>query len=112
MKMRRDHVTNSSSSSFLVVVKNDDYHAILAELDEFEREVVEFYSTRFTRQPVLGHDCRVAAFDIDNVDAWAGMPGEPEPGSAPYVEFFDRCWAAWDKFMARVRDRGGVAEER
>jgi hypothetical protein len=47
MKIRSGFVSNSSSSSFLMIVLKKDHEEVMAQLTQFERKVVEYLSKEF-----------------------------------------------------------------
>lgn len=42
MKIRSGFVSNSSSSSFIIIIKKEDYKSLLNKISAFEKEMIQF----------------------------------------------------------------------
>ena len=71
MKIRSGFVSNSSSSSFVLVVKEDSFKEAYNKLTDIEKQIIDVvYSSR----TVLGQPCKVFG-------SYYGMDGEGYPSS-------------------------------
>jgi len=99
MIRRRGFVSNSSSSSFLIIVPRATHDAVYNTLTPYERAVAD---TLTYRAIVVGQECVVGGY-FSTMDSGpfdcrvVEYEGEPDEGGPT---------AAWDKYVAALKATG------
>ena len=73
MKIRSGFVSNSSSSSFLAIIKRDDYDKIIKSLSPIGQSLLEYVG--WTKKGFAGHDCVLIYYVTGNYSSFECMDG-------------------------------------
>jgi hypothetical protein len=63
MKIRTDFVTNSSSSSFIIITTKENYDKVFEKLHPYLQEIAK---ACFCKHSTFGKDCRLASYFDSN----------------------------------------------
>ncbi len=99
MKIRSGFVSNSSSSSFVIVARKSDVDAILKEMNDYDRAVVNHVSAG--EKQAFGDTLSIFQGSTGNEDSWEWFEYE---GDEP--EGADR-WDSWDTFKTKLKEKAG-----
>jgi hypothetical protein len=100
MKIRSGFVSNSSSSSFVIVARKSDVDAILTEMNDYDRAVVNHVSVG--DKQAFGETLAIFQGSTGNDNSWEWFEynGELPEGA-------DR-WESWDSFMDKLKEKAGA----
>jgi hypothetical protein len=93
MKTRTGFVSNSSTSSYLLIVPIATHESVMSEFGEYEKEVIDYVSAP---QKVLGQNCMVAGWVSGNGSTF-DRENLPEKWDGP--------WEIVDYYIAEVNKR-------
>jgi hypothetical protein len=100
MKIRSGFVSNSSSSSFVVIAPKSVVDEVLATLTPYEKAVAEH--VRCGTRKFLGQEVSIFQGSQGNSDSWEycfEYEGEMEPD--------DNTYDAWTTFTKKLKEKAG-----
>jgi hypothetical protein len=99
MKIRNGFVSNSSSSSFVVIAPKNVVDTVMATLTPYEQAVAKFVQQEDKR--FMGGTVSIFQGSTGNADSWEYNfkyeSEEPEDAST---------WDAWDAFVTKLQETG------
>lgn len=112
MKIRSGFVSNSSSSSFVVVASKDIINKAMNELNTFGKAVVKTECLRRSKIASINGINTVIAHGENNTEDWGSMAMEDMGIEGD--ECYDKCEEAqeqWSLFCEAVNRLGGYAAD-
>ena len=105
MKTRNGFVSNSSSSSFVIVVPTETYDKVVATLSDLEKRMVKHMGSK--SKTLFGKNISVISGVSGNYDSLEGFDpydndGEPDETT----EEFD-VYGAWEDFVMALKIKAG-----
>jgi hypothetical protein len=112
VKIREGHVSNSSSSSFVIIMKRKDYDKVLEKLDGLAKRLASALAWENTEDKDL---VMVMNFsDMDGTDtiellrerlkiSWRGQKGKPEDEGEDAYESFYEAWSEVREALRKTR---------
>jgi len=100
MKLRNGFVSNSSTSSYVIITTQESYDKIMTQLSELERGAVKAEFS-FSKEKVCGEDRIVATETICTEDLgydWDFLPEDSECDSKEFEEAYEGL----DKFVRLI----------
>jgi hypothetical protein len=102
MKNRSGFVSNSSSSSFIVVAPTAIVEEVQKEMTVFAKAYVNHVKTKETR--FMGKDITIFSGMLGNADSWECFDVDEFPGTDEQKE---EPWEIWTEFIDKLKELGG-----
>lgn len=102
MKMRSGFVSNSSSSSYIILTTKETYDKVLKKLSELEREAVKA-EFDFEKEKAFGKDMIVCCREISTEDLgseWEFIPEDKDGNQDDNA--FNEAYHGLDKFVELI----------
>lgn len=105
MKIRNGFVSNSSSSSFIVIASLSNHKRVLEKLDEYEQRVVNAIMEKRSKK-FLGREIIIG--EESNSDGWYTIGDiSIEPKFKDGANEEDYRSEAWTKYVELLREKSG-----
>lgn len=111
MKVRSGFVSNSNTSSFIVVTTKEEHEKVMAQLVPWERKVVKAIMT----EGKVGPQEVYYGFDFSNcggegtMDWVAEEVNLPEAAEKEDEDGYDGVYHAWDKYLKLLDDNNTLS---
>ena len=109
MKIRQGFVSNSSSSSFLIIAPKDEYDKIISKLTPYQKAIFKelFDSDEFLGQPIKILCQEIGTEVPETLTSYLGIDPALELGIDP-LKLFESRYAAFRKGIQYFRGQPGV----
>lgn len=102
MKIRTDFVTNSSSSSFVILTTRENYYEVMEDMHPAYQALAE---QMFSKTLVFGQHCMVASTMETHGGSWDEWFSLDYDGEYPDgMDEDDFIWRGWDKICAAIQE--------
>lgn len=110
MKIRDGFVSNSSTSSFVIMCKKDDWNKALSEIGKENKKFVDCLFGRGGTTDFYGEEYVFVTTTSSTEERFYDLMEEDEDGEPDY-DIYDEGNEVISDFMKKIRELGGIARE-